>query len=488
MLPLKKNILALKPPSHGGLIRSASQTYSIPEADILDFSANLNPLGTPFDTCGSPESIIGKALGDAGRYPDNSYTEFRETAAAFVGHGVTADCIIPGNGSTEIIRLVATCILGPGDRVIIPQPTFAEYGQQCSITGAKPVFYPVEDILDIPGDLLEDAKILFLCNPNNPTGQLIKREAVLALADRCRSAETLLFVDEAFIELSDPAETVVGEACRSDYLFVMRSLTKCFAIPGIRMGFGVISENTAGQLNAARLCRNMGTVPLEMAFTLLGMEGGINSTYLVRSRAFVDMARSYLIDRLAEIYGFDPLPGDVNYVLVDISGLLMDSTELCSRLASHGVLVRDCSSFPTMGGDYIRLAVRPPEETDELIRAIGEVLGESGKDYGEEKLKEAISSAASGKKAARNTCDYYPCHFHGQDCTFCFCPFYPCEDARTGGKWIDSTTGGKVWSCEDCTVIHRPAIAQKVLEFLMEDGGSEESLKEAWNQAIEPAL
>ncbi|MBP2030158.1 threonine-phosphate decarboxylase [Methanohalophilus levihalophilus] len=491
MLPLKENILALTPPSHGGLIRHASQLYSIPEDEILDMSASLNPLGTPFDHAEygmDLDSILAAAFERIGQYPDNRYIEFREAAAEFVGNGVTKDCIIPGNGSTEIIRLVAECILGPEDSVIIPQPTFAEYGQQCSITGAKVLSYPVDDILNIPDEMLAEAKIIFVCNPNNPTGKLIPSEKILELASRCEANETLLYVDEAFIELSDISQTVVGEVPKSNYLFVMRSLTKCFAIPGIRMGFGVASKEMADLLNAARLSWNMGAVAEEMSCALLRMEGGLKSPYLMRSRAFVDMARTYLADRLSDIYGFIPLPSEVNYVLVNISNLLMDSTELSTRLASHGVLIRDCSSFPTMEKDYIRIAVRPPEETDRLVYAIGEVLTESGIDYGAEQLRENIQSAVSGKKAARNTCDYYPCHFHGQDCTFCFCPFYPCENTKTGGKWIESTTGSEVWSCEGCTIIHKPELSQQMLEILMDDGGSEESLKKAWDEIIVPIL
>ncbi|MGM0770923.1 MAG: aminotransferase class I/II-fold pyridoxal phosphate-dependent enzyme [Halobacteriota archaeon] len=491
-IPLKKHIIGLVPASHGGLVRKVSQEFGIEESDIIDMSASLNPYGSPFD---HPEygldlySLFESSKPGMYHYPDNRYLLYKEAAAKFLGLGVSADNIIPGNGSCETIRLVAECVLGKGDTVGIPQPTFDEYEQQCRVMGANILYFEHESLMDISEEALQDIKILFVCNPNNPTGKLLARENILSLAERCEENGTLLFVDEAFIELSDdPSQSIADVAASKDHVFVLRSLTKNFAIPSIRLGFGVASEKMAGIFNNARLSWNLGSVPDVVGTALLDMEGGCYSKYLVESRNSIQKERKYLVKRLSDIYGFKPLPSNVNYVLADISQLLMDSVELTERLSSHGILVRDCSSFYLMNNDYIRIAVRPHDETDRLIYAIGDVLTESGKDYAEEKLKHTIELAASGEPASRNTCEYYPCHFTGQDCTFCFCPFYPCEDLRTGGKWIDSTTGGKVWSCEGCTIIHGKDVVQDVLKVLMRDSETDDNLKVAWEKVIVPNL
>ncbi|WP_201770294.1 threonine-phosphate decarboxylase CobD [Methanococcoides methylutens] len=490
-LPLKKHIVGLVPASHGGLVRKASQEYGISESDIIDMSASLNPLDSPFD---HPEygldlsSLFAASKPGMYHYPDNRYLQYKEAAASFLGDGVSAVNIIPGNGSCETIRLVAECMLDTNDTVGIPQPTFDEYEQQCRIMGANIRYFEHEGLMDISDEALDDVKILFVCNPNNPTGKLIPRDDILDLAKRCEANGTLLFVDEAFIELADPLQSVADMAATNDHIFVLRSLTKNFAIPGIRLGFGVASEKMAVALNTARLSWNLGSVPDVVGTALLEMEGGCYSKYLAESRSFIEQERDYLVERLSGIYGFKPLPSTVNYVLVDISELLMDSVELTERLASHGILVRDCSSFYLLDNDFIRIAVRTRDETDHLIRAIGDVLTESGKDYAEEKLKQTIECAASGEPASRNTCEYYPCHFQCQDCTFCFCPFYPCEDPRTGGSWIESTTGSKVWSCEGCTIIHRKEIVQDVLKILMRDIETEDNLKVAWDKIMVPNL
>lgn len=490
-LPLKKHIIALVPASHGGLVRKASQEYGIAESDIIDMSASLNPYGSPFDHLEyglDLSSLFAAAKPGMYHYPDNRYLQYKEAAAQFLGEGVSAENIIPGNGSCETIRLVAECMLSTDDTVGIPQPTFDEYEQQCRIMGANIRYFEHEGLLDIPEEALHDVKILFVCNPNNPTGKLMPRDSILDLAKQCEATGTLLFVDEAFIELADPSQSVADVAATNDNLFVLRSLTKNFAIPGIRLGFGVASDKMALALNTARLSWNLGSVPDVVGTSLLEMEGGCYSKYLVESRNFIEQERDYLVERLSGIYGFKPIPSTVNYVLVDISELLMDSVELTERLASHGILVRDCSSFYLLDKDFIRIAVRTRDETDSLIRAIGDVLTESGKDYAEEQLKHTIECAASGEPASRNTCEYYPCHFNCQDCTFCFCPFYPCEDPRTGGRWIDSTTGSKVWSCESCTIIHRNEVVQDILKILMRDIGTDDNLKVAWEKVVVPYL
>ena len=427
-LPIREHIKGLVPASHGGLVRKVSQDNGISEADIIDMSASLNPYGTPFGHPGCPDmrSLLEASKPGMFCYPDNRYSGFKAAAASFLGCGVSPGNIVPGNGSCEIIRLVAECVLSSGDLVGIPQPTFDEYEQQCRIAGAKIRYFEYENLPEIPEEVLKDIRILFVCNPNNPTGRLLCRDDILSIAKKCEDNGVLLYVDEAFIELSDPAQSVADVAASSDHLFVLRSLTKNFAIPGIRLGFGVSSARMADALNTARLSWDIGSTPDVVAEALLSMQGGCYSDYLTASRRMIAQEREYLIKRLSGIHGFDPQESDVNYVLVNISELLIDSTELGRRLASCGVLIRDCSSFYLLGNDYVRIAVRPRRETDRLISAIGDVLTESGMDYAEEKLKQTIECASSGKPACRNTCQYYPCHFHNQDCTFCFCPFYPC--------------------------------------------------------------
>ncbi|MDO9517141.1 MAG: threonine-phosphate decarboxylase CobD [Methanosarcinaceae archaeon] len=492
-LPLKREIQNLKPCMHGGLIKKTAQKHGILEQEMLDLSASLNPIGSPFEyPVDNPylnlQDILQNAIGEIDHYPDNRYIDFRNAAAGFVGMGVQPDNIIPGNGSSEVIRLVAECVIEKDDMVLIPQPTFAEYEQQCRLFGADIFYTKQEDITNITDELLEKARILFVCNPNNPTGILIPRKDMLDIVQRCEKNKTLLFVDEAFSELSDPTQSVADIAAENDYVFVLRSLTKSFAIPGIRIGFGVASQKMAQILDAARLPWNLGSIPDMVGTELMSMDGGCNSRYLIESRELIKQESEYLIERLSNIRGLSPLPSSVNYILVDVSDFLMDSVELTHRLASHGILIRDCSSFYSLDNNYVRIAVRSREENDRLMKMIGEVLNEWGKQHAEEELKHTLEDAAKGTHSGRDTCEYYPCHFDDQDCTFCFCPFYACEDGRTGGKWVERSSGGKVWSCVDCHIMHNSEVSQRVLDVLMNKGTTEDNLKTAWESMVEPLL
>lgn len=490
-VPLRKHLLDLKPCRHGGLVQETSETYGIPESEILDFSANFNPLGNPFE---HPESglnfdeTLNTGFKKLTEYPDNRYPEFREAAAKFVGLGVSPKNIIPGNGSTEIIRLVVECVIEKGDIVLLPWPTFGEYELQCRIMGAELQYPSQDEVAALPDELLEKAKILFICNPNNPTGKLRTREEIKALAERCTRHKTLLFVDEAFIELSDPVQSVADLAASNNYVFVMRSLTKDFAIPGIRMGFGIASLEVAEILDTARLSWNLGTVANSVATSLLNIEGGIENPYLKKARTMIREEGKIFKAKLDRIRGFQAGEVNVNFILVNISKFMLDSTELTARLAASGVLIRDCSSLHGLGKDYIRLAVRTAEENDRLIAAIGDVITQWGKEQAKQELKNVIEKASEEGIGGRKTCEYYPCHFEGQNCTFCFCPFYPCEDERTGGRWIQSSRGGKVWSCVDCHLVHKTETAQKILDCLMQEGDTDELVKVAWKKVMEPIL
>jgi threonine-phosphate decarboxylase len=490
-LPVKKYLLSLEPCAHGGLIRKSSQSYGIPESEILDASASLNPFGTPFEQpC--PEldlqELLMAGIEKMEQYPDNRYLEYRKAAAGFTGMGITYENIIPGNGSTEIIRLVAECVIAEGDIVLIPRPTFSEYEMQCRVMGAQIRYVDQEEIFDLADEILDEVKMIFVCNPNNPTGKLHLKQRIGELAHRCAAHRTILFVDEAFIELADPEQTVADLVEENDYLFIQRSLTKAFAIPGIRMGFGIASSKFACVLNNARLSWNMGCIADTVATALLNMEGGVNSKYLQDSRDFIAQEREFLMGKLSR-RGFRPAESSVNYIFVDISELSLNSSELAERMASHGVLIRDCSSFQDIGKDYIRIAIRNRQENERIASTIRQVIYEWGREQAKMQLEENIKAATDcGRMGSNTECDYYPCHFKGQDCTFCFCPFYPCEDTRTGGSWVESSSGGQVWSCLNCNIVHEERIVDELLQVFTAEGLSEESIRKAWKNVMEKNL
>jgi len=335
---------------------------SILGAEPLDFSANINPLGSP-----PLEKLVFEELKKIGHYPDNSYRNFRRAAGKFVNVGM--ECIVPGNGSSELIRLFAECCIEEGDMALVPTPSFGEYTNQSLLAGAdvKKVNIGEDGLPPLSKADLEKAKLLFFCNPNNPTGKLLTADQVMNLVERCEDAETFLLVDEAFIELSQPQESVAALAPHREFLFVMRSMTKSFGVPGLRLGFGVTNETLATILNRVRIPWSIGSIAAAAATYLLGCDD-----HLQRSRLVIKEELAWLESALQGL-GLRPLPSSVNFILVNIEPSGLTSDVLAKRTMQERVLVRDCQSFG-LGKSYIRVAVRSRSENERLIAALERAL------------------------------------------------------------------------------------------------------------------
>ncbi|MDD5616615.1 MAG: threonine-phosphate decarboxylase CobD [Candidatus Methanoperedens sp.] len=463
---IRKQVFELSPCVHGARVAQSAEESGISPAELIDFSVNLNPPGPPELT-----KPLAAALKNIGNYPDNRYPGFKNAAAGYLH--VKPENIVPGNGSSELIRLFAEAVIEPGDRIIIPFPTFSEYEFQCRLFGAKIESVNYSDITNIRPD---GCKAVFLCNPNNPTGSLIRKDEVLKLAQKCKDSEAFLFVDEAFIELSDPKESIAEFAASNDFVVVLRSLTKIYAVPGLRIGFAVTSSEFASILNNIRIPWSLNCAALYVGEHLLKGHKG----YIKRSLDLIKKERLWLSSSLGAIRGLKPIPSDTNFILVDIRDFFIGSAELTGMMLKQGIIIRDCASFGLV--DHIRVAVRKRHENRKLIKALSNVISEWGKKLAEKEIGQALEKGVAAR--SRVDCEYYPCHFEGQDCTFCFCPFYPCEDTRTGGKLIPKSTGGTVWSCIGCRLIHEQKIAEKVLAGLMKN----KKIKDVWVLAMEPTI
>jgi threonine-phosphate decarboxylase len=463
---IKKTAVELGPCIHGARVIQSAEESGKRTDELLDFSVNLNPLGPP-----GLNKIMTKACKTITDYPDNRYQGFKKAAARSLN--VNPENIVPGNGSSELIRLFAETVIEPGDKVIIPFPTFSEYEFQCRIFGAEIECVNYTNITELEPD---NYKSVFLCNPNNPTANLLKREEVLKLAQRCNDSEVFLFVDEAFIELSGPKESISEFAASNDFVVVLRSLTKTYAVPGLRIGFAIASTNFAKLLNNIRLTWNLNSVAVSVSEKLLIN----NSRYLNRSLELINKERKWLDSRLNSIRGFKTYPSDANFILIDIREFFLNSSELTERMLGQGIIIRDCTSFGLE--NHIRVAVRKRNENKKLIKAFSKVISEWGIEIAEKELGRALEKGVTAR--SRINCEYYPCHFEGQDCTFCFCPFYPCDDKRTGGEFVQRSTGGQVWSCAGCRLIHESEVADNVLKALMKGN----KIKTVWNIEMEPNL
>ena len=254
-------------PRHGGDVWG--------RLEVKDFSSNVNPLGPP-ERLGD---YIAEAARDMENYPDDSCAELKEAISA--RYDVPSSSIIVGAGSAELIRLFPEVFVRPGDRVVMPRPTFSEYGFACRLMGADIVDLPLPESdrfrLDA-GSMIEEmapgTRSVYVCNPNNPTARMLARKEVMEVVSEAARRDIMVFLDETLLELSERDRDVscVQEVEGHDNLFIIRSFTKSFAMPGIRAGYGFGNPGLIRFMDAARLSWNLGTLEQRVATRLMSEE------------------------------------------------------------------------------------------------------------------------------------------------------------------------------------------------------------------------
>jgi histidinol-phosphate aminotransferase len=359
-------VAGLEPIVHGGASWADLERQGIDPYDVIDLSTNVSPYGPPpavFD-------ILSRVKLD--RYPDAQATRMREAIACRLH--LTSDQVIAGNGSIELIYLLAQIYLDPGDRTLILGPTFGEYATASRFAGAEVVEHRArrQDSFrfDIAGILASirviRPKLVFCCNPNNPSGQMLDEAAVCALVDAVRSVGGLLVLDEAYLGLVDEG------ACSWDSLdllqrgpvVLLRSLTKDYAVPGLRLAYALAPAEIARTVNSLRLPWAVNAIAEEVGCALLD-----EVVHIRRCRERLARDKRYLLETLIRL-GADYVPSVVNYCLIQAGDYDGAAADCRCALLPHGVNVRDCTSFGLP--EYIRVSVHSREATDRLARGLSE--------------------------------------------------------------------------------------------------------------------
>lgn len=362
---------AAKIPPHGGDLVRAAREYGIPVREFLDFSANINPLGP------SPRAVraLKENLWLISHYPDPDCRELR--AALSVHLGVAEECLLVGNGAAELIYLLARVL--DIRRALVPAPTFSEYGLAVKSHGGAVRYVPMEPAggFTLPAarllHLLPESDALFICTPNNPTGALVERRVLEELLDAAARCGRPVVVDEAFMDFVPEREryTLLPLAGRHPHLVLLYSLTKFFALPGLRLGVLAAPPELVRRLREAKDPWSVNALA-----QVAGTAGLADAEYMAATRRLVAQERDWLRERLNALPGIRALPGAANFLLVDVAGTGLSSTRLVDLLGRRGVLVRDCANFPGLTGQYIRVAVRRREENRVLVEKLNGVLGE----------------------------------------------------------------------------------------------------------------
>lgn len=366
----RREVRDLKPCVHGGEVWEVMSRTGLRRDEILDFSANVNPLGP------SPLALesVKNNLDCIPYYPDSDCNLLREAIAKYLG-GVSRENVILGNGSTEIIHLFAEVFIERGDLALIPVPTFGEYEKAVRKMGGKPRYIRLSRDFHIDlGSFLhqmEGAKIIFLCNPNNPTSTLILHDSLLKIVEKAYEGDALVFLDESFIEFVDEEErfSMVSEVENYPNLFVLRSFTKVFGLAGLRVGYGVAHSEVASLLLRAKVPWNVNCLAQAAAIAALN-----DDEYLRRTWRLIKDEKAFLLRELRGIRGFKVYPAHANFILINIRDSGFTAAELKERLLKYGILIRDCSSFRGLDEYYIRVAVRTRWENEKFIKSLKDIL------------------------------------------------------------------------------------------------------------------
>ncbi len=354
-----------KPAFHGSDLEKIEEIYHIPKEEIIPFGSNVNPLGLSetvrADLAEHLDGIIT-------RYPDRSYTSLKETIA---GHtGCEKEQVIVGNGTTELISLVIS-VIAP-KKALVLGPTYSEYERELSLVGGTVTEYCLKEAdefrLDVP-DFLScldaDTGMVILCNPNNPTSSALTREELAQIFETCRQKKIFVLVDETYVEFAPDPDAITSVPLTRNYenVLVLRGVSKFFAAPGLRFGYGI----TGSQELLARLTTRQDPWSLNSVGAYAGERLLKDTAYIEASRTLVGAERDRILQALDESPTYRPYPAYANFVLVRIQKDGVTAADVFERAIHEKMMIRDCSTFKSLDGEFIRFCFMTPEVDDRLL-------------------------------------------------------------------------------------------------------------------------
>ena len=344
--------------SHGGNIYEAARKFG---EGIIDFSANINPLGFPLNL----EEILCENFDRILHYPDPKAEEITQGIAQY--WGIKKENILVGNGSVELIYLITTAF--KPSITMIPVPTFSEYERAARIIKSRIKFLRLKAKEDFKLNLssIGNSDIFFFPNPNNPTGNLI-------LDDYRMFAEIpskLIVADEAFMDFlpDEKNHTLIWKASCCKKIVVLRTFTKFFALPGLRIGYIVAHKDIIQAIKQYQIPWSVNVLAQLAAERMLK-----NKTYRKDTRVFVNRERKFLFEEIAKIKGLIPYPSVANFLLVKIENENVTAAHLTNKLIQRGIFVRDCSNFRELSDKFIRVAIRSHKENLKFLDALKEEI------------------------------------------------------------------------------------------------------------------
>ena len=359
---------------HGGNIYKIYREKGMKE--ILDYSSNINPYGLPKKF----ERAVIENLSVLEKYPDPDYIELREEIAKT--NKVELKNIIVGNGATEIIFLYMKVL--KAKKILIVSPTFGEYerAMKATLDDIQVDYFKLEEaenfvlnIEKIKTELQKKYDLLVICNPNNPTGQFLSIKELEKILEKCTEVGTKLFVDEAFVEFVEDwgEKSIIKTGKNKKNLFVLRAFTKFFAIPGLRLGYGICFDDEF----MVKMLEKKEPWSVNNIAELAGKILLQDREYIEKTNNWIKIEKKYMYENLKEIEGLKTYKTEINFILVKIKNEYLykvNAQILREKMLEKGILIRDASNFVYLNDNYFRLAVKDRKNNVRVLEALKEIF------------------------------------------------------------------------------------------------------------------
>ncbi|HIX63973.1 MAG TPA: aminotransferase class I/II-fold pyridoxal phosphate-dependent enzyme [Candidatus Mediterraneibacter colneyensis] len=357
-----------KPVFHGSDIEKICSYYHLDRDRITNFGANVNPLGLSEHV----KTEIAGHLDLLSSYPDRDYTSLRRTISEYCG--VPDGYILPGNGSSELISLLIEA-RAPKHTLILG-PTYSEYSRELSFSGSTQEYYHLKeeqnfelDVDDLCRTLKNGYDFLIMCNPNNPTSSAVFQDDLRILLDFCREHGIFVMIDETYVEFAPDISAVTAVPLTRDYpdLMVLRGVSKFFAAPGMRFGYGITGN--------AGFLKRMKEKQVPWSLNSIGAYAGElmfkDREYIEKTRSLILSERERMYQAVREMPEYKVYQPYANFLLVKIIKEGVTSFDVFERCIKAGLMIRDCSSFQCLDGEFVRFCVMMPEENSRLLHELG---------------------------------------------------------------------------------------------------------------------
>nr|WP_312291148.1 threonine-phosphate decarboxylase CobD [Clostridium chromiireducens] len=332
---------------HGGNAKVISRENKLQYEKIIDFSANINPLGAPI----SVKKAIIDGLDEIEKYPDITYFELKNSIGEY--ENINIDNIILGNGAAEVLFNIVKGI-NPKKSLILA-PTFSEYEEAVRAVNGDIIYYELkeENNFCIQEDILEhiDDKIdlMFICNPNNPTGVITSKDLLEKILIKAQENNVILLIDESFLDFMEEDLSMISYINKYENLVIIKSLTKFFALPGIRIGYAICNSLLKEKVEMISPAWNI-NILAEIA-TKVAVK---DDNYITESIKFIKNEKEYLFNELRQIKELKVFKPSVNFILLKN----LRNMDLKNELLKNNILIRSCHNYKGLNNNFYRVAVR----------------------------------------------------------------------------------------------------------------------------------